>query len=682
MQAQAQMDKSWRDLVEIMHFTESVAAKIHGMLDEAQIYRTIKDEFAKSKRYTVSIALLTDDGSKLRVAQLSSPPRRLKATAKIVGMRLQEYRLDLLKSSIYRQVVREGKTVHVSVRDILRELFPPPLADLIVKGMGYEQRNSILTPLSRQGQIIGVLAMSSTALAEDFIPSVKNLALHISTALELADEGARRKRVEEAERQSEERYRTLCERLPVGLYRTTPGGQILEANLALVEMLGYPGLESLLTANAFDFYVHPEERRQWQSLMESGRVASGIKTQVWRHDGTVVWVRETSHAIRDAVGQVLFYEGILENITDRKRVEEALRASEERFRRMAEVIPVCFWMYSPDWERAIYISPGAEKIYGHTCESFYRQPGLWLDAVHPDDGERVRTFWEEHHEHEGESEYRIVRPDGEIRWVREVAAPVRNEAGELVLLTGFVEDITERKRTEAQLIQAEKLASLGVLAGGIAHQLRNPLGIISASAQLLQEHPDDPQLQSQCTEKIRAATQRASKVIENLLRFARGESAPMLEMDVQLVLEETFDLLAHHMTLRRVSLGKEFQPCLPCVHGNPHLLQQAFINLILNACNAMPQGGTLTVTTRATKAGGVEIQFRDTGHGIAPEHLSKIFDPFFTTMPLNKGTGLGLPVTWSIIQQHQGTIEVHSQVGQGATFTIRLPGRQQMVDGK
>jgi signal transduction histidine kinase len=215
---------------------------------------------------------------------------------------------------------------------------------------------------------------------------------------------------------------------------------------------------------------------------------------------------------------------------------------------------------------------------------------------------------------------------------------------------------------------------MGVMAGGIAHELRNPLGIISASAQLLLERPDDAQLHSEGAQKIHAATQRASLIIENLLKFARPSGERMREVDLHAVLEAALALLAHQMTLEKVAWQKEFQPGLPRVRGNPELLQQVFINLILNACNAMPQGGTLMVATRATKTGQVEIQFSDTGRGIPTEHLTKVFDPFFTTMPVGKGIGLGLSISYSLIQQHQGTIEATSQAGKGSTFTVRLPG--------
>ena len=196
MEERQQMDKRLRDLIEIIHFTEHVSAKIHRLLDDAEIYRTVKEEFAQSKRYATTILLLTDDESKLRIAETSTAPDMVKAAEKVTGLRLREYKIDLKKSSVCSQVIEEGKTVQASVSDIIGELFPRPLAHLIPKILGLEKALSILTPLKRHGKIIGALSMTSTELAEHFIPSVRNLARHISSALELADENAERKRAE------------------------------------------------------------------------------------------------------------------------------------------------------------------------------------------------------------------------------------------------------------------------------------------------------------------------------------------------------------------------------------------------------------------------------------------------------------------------------------------------------
>lgn len=187
------MNKQLRDLIEIIHFTERVATKIHGIMDEAEIFSMVKKEFVKSKRYTASMMLLTDDGTKLRFVGTSVAPRKVRLGEKIVGRRLKEYKIDLKKSKTYQQVVREGKTVQVSTTEIIAELLPRSLARMVSKTFGYQRKKCILTPLEQNSKVIGVFAMTSTDLTEYFIPSVKNLAQHISTALELASECAKHK---------------------------------------------------------------------------------------------------------------------------------------------------------------------------------------------------------------------------------------------------------------------------------------------------------------------------------------------------------------------------------------------------------------------------------------------------------------------------------------------------------
>ncbi len=206
MREEPQIDAQLRDLIEIIHFTENVSTKIHGVLDEAEVYRIVRDEFSRSKRYSASILLLTPDGSSLRIAEASIPPEKLNKAEKLAGLRLEGYRIILEKSTIFAKVVKEGTTTQARASEIYSELFSTPLARLISRLMGYGwHRPAILTPLKRHGKVIGVLALSSTELAEHFIPSVRTLAQHISSALELADENAERKRVEkEIKRRSEE----------------------------------------------------------------------------------------------------------------------------------------------------------------------------------------------------------------------------------------------------------------------------------------------------------------------------------------------------------------------------------------------------------------------------------------------------------------------------------------------
>jgi len=263
-----------------------------------------------------------------------------------------------------------------------------------------------------------------------------------------------------------------------------------------------------------------------------------------------------------------------------------------------------------------------------------------------------------------------TRQDVPISWR---LSAIQSDTGENVGIVAVGRDLAEQRRLESQLFQAAKMASMGVMASGIGHELRNPLGIISANAQLAQERLPDQELVRTCLQQIHAATKRAALIIDNLLTFARPRNEGSQIVDINEVLASTFMLLDHQIHQHHSKLNATLSHSIPKVAGNAALLQQVFTNLILNALQAMEGGGTLSVTTRTSEEAGVEVVFVDTGSGIPPDVLPQIFDPFFTTRPLGQGTGLGLAISYSIIQQHGGVIETFSPPGEGSTFYIRLP---------
>lgn len=254
-----------------------------------------------------------------------------------------------------------------------------------------------------------------------------------------------------------------------------------------------------------------------------------------------------------------------------------------------------------------------------------------------------------------------------------IFSQMMGDEGKIVGIVGIGRDLTERRELESQLIQSAKLASVGVLAGGIAHEIRNPLGVCSSAAQILLESPYDKKLQKECSEKIYSGIKRASHIIENLLRFARPSGGRLEPIKVNDVVDETISLIAEQIKLKRIKIEKKLSGNLPSIEGNGNLLKQVFLNMILNAANSMGNGGTLTIITEIFDSKFVGITFSDTGCGIPEENLDKIFDPFFTTMPVGKGTGLGLSISYSIIKQHNGSIDIKSTAGKGSTFVIKLP---------
>jgi signal transduction histidine kinase len=235
-------------------------------------------------------------------------------------------------------------------------------------------------------------------------------------------------------------------------------------------------------------------------------------------------------------------------------------------------------------------------------------------------------------------------------------------------------DLVERRTLEQHLYQSEKLAALGVMAGGIAHELRNPLSVSFSAAQFLLDPIDDPSFHRECVGKILQGIERSSAIVENLLRFARPSAGNQAVcVNLVTVVRETLGVLASQGRLQRINLSEHYEEALLPVSGNANLLQQVITNLVLNAYQAMPEGGDVSIFTRR-ESDMAAVYVRDTGCGISQVHMDRIFEPFFTTRPAGEGTGLGLSICYTIVKQHGGAIDVESSVeGQGSTLVVRLP---------
>jgi hypothetical protein len=252
-----------------------------------------------------------------------------------------------------------------------------------------------------------------------------------------------------------------------------------------------------------------------------------------------------------------------------------------------------------------------------------------------------------------------------------IAPLVSRELEQIGRLVIF-DDITARAELERRLVQADKLSSIGLLAAGVAHEVNTPLAVISNYAQMLAKQVTGDEQKSRMLEKISGQTFRASEIVNSLLNFSRTWTSDLADVDVNAVIQETLALLEHQLSKARVKVMTDLDPRLDTIRGNQGKLQQVFLNLFLNARDAMEPSGVLQVVTRQSDK-GVEVDVIDTGHGIAPEHMGRIYDPFFTTKGIKKGTGLGLSVTYGIIQEHGGAIEAVSRPGEGTCFHLEFP---------
>jgi two-component system, NtrC family, sensor kinase len=272
--------------------------------------------------------------------------------------------------------------------------------------------------------------------------------------------------------------------------------------------------------------------------------------------------------------------------------------------------------------------------------------------------------------------FRLQTRAGESRCANVAIAPLVSRNFEVVGRIVIMDDITERMELEAQLAQADKLSSIGLLAAGVAHEVNTPLAVISSYTQMLAKQVRGDQRVAPLLDKITQQTFRASEIVNGLLNFSRTGAAEFTALDLNHVITDTLKLLEHQFRSSQVSLETNLEDGLPAVMGNAGKLQQVFLNLFLNAKDAMGAGGTLRVATTAN--GHVAVDVSDTGSGIAMEHMQRIYDPFFTTKTTvaegqRRGTGLGLAVTYGIIQEHAGKIQVESQVGNGTTFHLEFP---------
>ena len=368
--------------------------------------------------------------------------------------------------------------------------------------------------------------------------------------------------------------------------------------------------------------------------------------------------------------------------TERHRLEDALRSSEEVFRQIAENVEAVLYLADPSSLRVHYLNPAFERVWGRSIASVLETPGSWLDSIHPDDRERVRTALHAGREHFN-AEYRVVRPDGEVRWISDRSFPVVDRDGTLIRIAGMATDETERRRLESQLLHSQRMESIGRLAGGIAHDFNNLLTVIMSHAIFARQSPETA---ADDLAAIERAGARAADLTRQLLTFARRQLVEPRVMDVN-ALTVNIEKLLRRLIGADIDLRTQLTQDIWLVKADPAQLEQVIVNLAVNARDAMPDGGRLTIETanvrldRAAAAAHpdvvpgeyVMIAVSDTGEGIAPQVLPLIFEPFFTTKASGVGTGLGLATCYGIVHQAGGHIWADSELGRGSSFKVYLP---------
>jgi len=490
--------------------------------------------------------------------------------------------------------------------------------------------------------------------------------------------------------ESEERFAGAFEHAPIGVALLSPEGKWLKVNQALCALVGYSEAE-LLTLT-FQDITHPDDLEA--DLGHVRQILAGeiftyqMEKRYFHRLGHVVTVLLSVSLVRDEQGLPLYFISQIQDISERKRTENALRESDEKFHQLADNITDAFWIRSADMRELHYLSPAFERIWGRSVAVMMACPETWIDFVFPEDREPVQSAFAKLVAG-GKSldiEYRIVRPDGGIRWIRVRAFQVRDAAGSLIRHTGIVTDITGRKQVEAQLFQSQKMETVGKLAGGVAHEFNSILTAIIGQAELmLADLSAASPLAANAQEICHAAT-RAATLTRELLAYGRKQVLQPEHLDLNRVItgmKSMFPHLMGGMVDTRIILA----PDLQAVKADSGQIEQVIMNLAMNARDAMPDGGKLTLETANVsfdedaldhfsdlKPGKyVMLAITDTGVGMSPEVQARVFEPFFTTKDVGQGTGLGLSTCYGILKQSDGHISVSSEPGRGTTFKVYLP---------
>ena len=472
-------------------------------------------------------------------------------------------------------------------------------------------------------------------------------------------------------REKEQRFTQLFESLQEGVYISNPEGKLLEVNPALVTILGYESKEDLLN-------LPPEQLNADASgdpvLGRGGSQSGRTRTRevrLRRKDGGVAVCVDTSTGVIEA-GRLVRYQGTLVDVTEKRALEKQLRLQEEFRRYLLESFPDLILVLDLKGQYT-FVSARIGELLGYGPEHLIGKSVEDVENTSPELASLYRTVAT------GQRaltpcEYTSRHQDGSWRAMLAMASPLLDAEGAPTGVIISVRDVTTEKKLEQKIIQSERLAAMGQMIGGFAHELNNPLTAILGYAELLQESQPNDSARKQIADLHKEA-RRAAEIVQNLQYFARPPALGRSQVDLNELVHRTVQMQAYPLRKSEITVDFLPEPAIPPIMADPNQLMQVFLNLLLNAEQAIRETrekGTIRVRL-GRNPDSVWVVFQDDGPGIAPENLEHIFDPFFTTRRPGRGTGLGLSICKTVLREHAGNIEAASAPGGGAVFTITLP---------
>jgi PAS domain S-box-containing protein len=480
-------------------------------------------------------------------------------------------------------------------------------------------------------------------------------------------------------------FEVILEQMDEGIFEIAPDGRIVYANRGASFLTGLP--EEDMLGRPFLGLFEKEDQERAREFLEGGRDTAKRASEDHPLILNGYQVVMDVQPIPDSDGKTI---AILDNITEQKRAEEALRKSEERYRLLFENSNDAIFVLQ---EQGIkFPNRRAVEMLGFNADKLSEIPFFDLvlaedrDAVH----ERCRRSLEGE-DFPGAYSFRILNRSHEELWVELTAVPIQWEGRPAVL--NFVRDITEKRRLETHFQQSQRMASIGTLAGGIAHEFNNLLMVIQANASLVLYGKDQGNPDYERLKNIETCVQKGAEMTRHLLAFAREGKHRPESTDLNELLKQTEELFAR--TKKGIILHAAYQEDIPMVEVDPMQIEQVLMSLYINACQAMPDGGELFLETKNTQLASefvhsygiepgryVKVSIRDTGVGMDARTRERIFDPFFTTKAVGQGVGLGLAAAYGIIRNHGGIMDVSSEIGKGSTFNIYLPASKHSAPGE
>ena len=473
------------------------------------------------------------------------------------------------------------------------------------------------------------------------------------------------------QREKELRFTELFETLQEGVYFSTPDGGLLDANPALVSLLGYAEKRDLLALEPAALNFDSGQPVLGRAIDDRG----GVRTReikLRRKDGTAAIFLDSSRAVWDTSGNIIRYQGTLVDITEKRKMEWQLAQQEEFRSRLLESFPDLILVVDLE-ERYTFVSSRARDILGCEPKDMLGKKITDIEDHSPEMAALYRQVVSGK-ESFASAEYSVRHRDGSFRTMRAAGSRLVDADAKISGVIISVRDITVERKLEQQIVQSERLAAMGAMIGGVAHELNNPLTSIMGVSELLQDTETNETSRKQLA-MLQQQARRAAEIVQNLTYFSRPPAPGKSRINLVEVVERTLNLHAYSLRKNNVTVDFLKQAGMPYALGDPHQLMQVFLNLILNAEHAIRDArdkGTLRI--RLGKGDdSVWVSFHDDGPGITKENLPNIFDPFYTTKRPGRGTGLGLSICKSVMKEHKGSIEAANSPDGGAVFTVTLP---------